>query len=511
MVDFPFDKLSADVSDGQPSGPDLEFDGDDEFMAFMAQIDGVLPTSFASFDRATADLPTHIASAAALVIRSKDLRILTSAAKLMILDRDLGAFHKALQGVAGWLRERWDTLLPELMDGDATMRLIALQSLDDVPHTVKPLEAAPLFRSRRIGAVSLRSSLLASGTLVARQTEEGGEAEKTPTLGDIAAAIAEADLKELVAMRDIAAGVVAALNEIETLWAEKGSVAGQLGFGELKPKAVEVRTFLDKAVVSRDPSLGLDPTAGGGEGGEDEDGAPVETGAVGSLDAARSAMAAAEKYFRRKEPSSPVRLVLAQASALIGKGFYESLQQLMPDIANQASVSLGRDLPLKLPLERLATLIAEDTSQDEDEAPEEAPAESPSADDGWSSNSDGWSTPEETPSDAPDPETGEQTAADADGGEAHDQAEETAHAVIEEEPAPAFVPPPAPPAGPAVFKAATRQQAMALLNEVAMYFRMAEPSSPIPMLIDIARAAAGRDFMQLLRETLPPHTLRVDE
>jgi type VI secretion system protein ImpA len=52
---------------------------------------------------------------------------------------------------------------------------------------------------------------------------------------------------------------------------------------------------------------------------------------------------------------------------------------------------------------------------------------------------------------------------------------------------------------------------MALLDQVAYFFKACEPSSPIPLLIEIARSTAGRDFMALLRESLPPQTLRVDE
>jgi predicted component of type VI protein secretion system len=67
------------------------------------------------------------------------------------------------------------------------------------------------------------------------------------------------------------------------------------------------------------------------------------------------------------------------------------------------------------------------------------------------------------------------------------------------------------PEGPAAFTADNRQQALLLLEKASAFFRAAEPSSAIPMLFDIARTTAGRDFLSLVREVMPAQTLRVDE
>jgi type VI secretion system protein ImpA len=54
----------------------------------------------------------------------------------------------------------------------------------------------------------------------------------------------------------------------------------------------------------------------------------------------------------------------------------------------------------------------------------------------------------------------------------------------------------------------SRAQALALLDMVQRYFRHAEPSSPIPMLCERARALAQRDFMGVLKDVLPKSALR---
>ncbi len=451
-MNFPFAALGKDIADDRPAGSDLELDGDADFMRFTAQIEGVLPQSFLGFDRSSVDLPAELDFVGALLARSKDLRLITAAAKLFILNRDLPSFALSLEVIAGWMRDRWDSIFPELMDGDATMRLIALQSLDDIPHTVKPLEAAPLFRSRRVGPVSLRQTLLADGKIPPRQSEDS-EGEKVPSQGDITSAIQEAAIDEIVAARAQTAGLIASLDAIEAAWVEKTERDGELRFVELKQKAREVLAFLERAAVSRDPSLASGaslPAADQAMPEQSAEAAPLSPGSIATLGQVKAAMAAAERYFRTHEPSSPVRLLLAQATALMGKSFYDSLQQLMPDVASQATVALGRDLPLKLPLERLVQLLPEEIGADSE----------PQA--------------EQTEEDGSDSTV-------------------TAEAAV------------------AQFVASTRAEAVSLLDGAAAYFRTAEPSSPIPMLIDIARGSVGRDFMSLVRESLPARALRVDD
>jgi type VI secretion system protein ImpA len=65
------------------------------------------------------------------------------------------------------------------------------------------------------------------------------------------------------------------------------------------------------------------------------------------------------------------------------------------------------------------------------------------------------------------------------------------------------------PAEPAPrYTVTSRGQAIALLDQVHHYFRRSEPSSPVPMLCDRARALAERDFMGVLRDVLPKDALR---
>jgi type VI secretion system protein ImpA len=60
------------------------------------------------------------------------------------------------------------------------------------------------------------------------------------------------------------------------------------------------------------------------------------------------------------------------------------------------------------------------------------------------------------------------------------------------------------------FDAPTRNDALTLLDQVGIYFRAAEPSSPIPFFTDRARDLATRDFLSVLKALLPPDTLKTN-
>ena len=53
------------------------------------------------------------------------------------------------------------------------------------------------------------------------------------------------------------------------------------------------------------------------------------------------------------------------------------------------------------------------------------------------------------------------------------------------------------------FEAKSRDDAAALIASVEAYFRLAEPSSPVPLLLARARALIGRDFAALLPQLFP--------
>jgi type VI secretion system protein ImpA len=55
--------------------------------------------------------------------------------------------------------------------------------------------------------------------------------------------------------------------------------------------------------------------------------------------------------------------------------------------------------------------------------------------------------------------------------------------------------------------AGSRAAALSLIDAVSTYLRNAEPSSPVPIMLDRAKVLATRDFFGLLKELLPDDAL----
>ncbi|HVV93440.1 MAG TPA: type VI secretion system ImpA family N-terminal domain-containing protein [Hyphomicrobiales bacterium] len=431
VIDFP--ALSQPVADDAPCGPDLEVAGDPDYMNFMARIEGLLPESYLSFDRATLDVPAELATIGGLLARSRDLRLLTVAAKLLILDRDLSGFAAAFAAVAALLHERWDDVHPRGEEGDYTLRMVAVQSLDENATIAMPLQAVPLVESRRFGKISFRSHLVAAGEVAPRE----GEAAVDATA--VAGALDEAEIADLVAVRDRVRGVQAAAAQIAGDFisppgGEPGSGhAYAVRFERLAPLAARIVALLDGAIVKRDPTAVPAAPAPAASTAAPAAAAAPTSGRIRSLADARQALAAASAYFAAAEPSSPAALLVHQAERCIGRSFLEVMQILVPGAAERTTIPVGGDKVFDLTFEQLRQL-------------------------------DG------------------NAGMDGAGTGAGD--------------------------GAPVAAAASRPEALALLEEVAAFYRAAEPSSPIPLLVARARDFAESDFMSILQHVLPGDALR---
>lgn len=445
-----FEELTAPVSGDDPCGPDLDLGGDLDYMNFMARAEGLLPATFFSardgkpFDRAAIDFPAEFAAAKPFLERTRDLRLLVLFCKFNILNRDLEGFDAGVRAIGTLLEQRWDEVHPRGEDGDLTIRMAALESLDDAPTVVLPLQFIPLASSRRFGVVTYRTYMTATGEVAPREDEE--QPLDAMTVDKV---LMEAELPELVALLRLFESVHAALGRIREVWIEHAGFEQVVNLERAPQLVAKIVGLLNGVVAKRDPSAASAMPLGGAEG---EAPAPVSMGAIGSSADAAAALAAVADYFTRHEPSNPALLLVRQAEQLIGRSFVEVMRMLVPAHVEQAAIAVGGDQFFELPVERLSALLP---------ANEEAGS-------GWGSGGDGY------PTDAP----AEQAAAAGDAAE---------------KPRPV---------------ATTRPQAFALLEQAGAYYRAAEPSSPVSLMTDRARKLAERDFLSVLKDVLPENTLK---
>jgi type VI secretion system protein ImpA len=474
MAGLNFADLAGPLTPDEPCGPDLEDDLD--FQNVVARLEVALPSSYfrrddegrqVAFDKSGIDFNVAFSDLGKMLARSRDLRLLVLAAKYALLNRDVTGFSAALGLAADLLGTQWNAVHPRPMDGDAILREVALQSLDDMATAVLPLQHAPLFVSRRIGPLAFRSQLVASGET---RLVDG---EQHPDAGTIQAAIGDVDLAELIAARDRIAAAQDALGRIAATWAENTG-AMPLQCPRLSGLLDQIAVFLNAGVARRAPGQASAPqpaesSAPAASPGAAQPMAQVPAGDCASVADVRRSLAACLAYFRRTEPSSPAVLLIAQASDLIGKSLFEVVQAMFPEHVERAAIELGQSVRFHLPLERLASL--------EGAGPGEPFADEPAAEDDWPREQEGG-----------EEDSGEENSGEEDSGD-----DESAGSRSEAGDA----------GGGDVAPAATRGEAIAMMGSVARFYRRVEPSHPMPLLMDKACLLAQQDFVTLLGAILP--------
>jgi type VI secretion system protein ImpA len=424
MAEIDLAALISPISEDDPCGPDLDLAGDADYMNFVAKAEGLFPASFFSgpegrpFDRNSIDFAAEHAAMQPLLARTRDIRLLTILAKLRILDRDLPGFETAVRAIRELLSERWNDVHPRGEDGVFAARMAALDTLDDLAPVIFPLQYTPLVRAPRLGEISYRSYMIATGEVTAREGEDAHD------LTAIENALEKVELAEVVQTLGCIDSLRTALADIRNICTEQAGFEHAAKFERLPGLVDKIRSLLNSVVVKLDPSAAL-PGESPAEGTKAAAEAAAFTGEVRNLADAADALAAVADYFSRREPSNPALLLVRQAEQLMGKSFIEVMQVLVPSHVEQATIHIGKDQMLPLPLQRLSDYGSVSSSPDGEAAPERR------------------------------------------------------------------------------LEAKTRADAFRLLEQTAMYYRSAEPSSPLPYLIDRARDLAGRDFLSLLKQVLP--------
>lgn len=448
-----FDYLSEPISEAAPSGRDL--DEDPEFSDYMLVAGGRLPARFfspegAPFDRSTIDLDSEVEAIEGLLAKTKDVRLLTLEARFQALKGELIGFSEVIQGLAIIVADFWDSFHPLPNDGDCTSRQNVIEGLEDQVQVILPLQFAPIVTGGRGVSVSYRNFLVATGKANARENE----AVVPPDT--ISQVLSDERFAEGVnAVYEALLGAIAALKRIHDTFYEKAGSSFAPNFDRL----TKVLQGIVDLIVSNRPELtgGDEPEQLPAEDGE----APAEAvgqgrpaakpQAIKTHAAAASALRAAELYFLRREPSSPSMVLVHQARMLIGKPLVEALEALMPDPAERAVLRFDTGYRFDIDFRRMKSVTDDAFGQDLPMEEEEAPLE----------------------------------PGDGEGGEAE------------------AAPPPEPEPS---YRATTRSEASDLLVATEAFFRSAEPSSPIPILLGKARNYLNRDFSSILNEIIPRET-----
>jgi type VI secretion system protein ImpA len=428
MAELDLAALTGPLSEEDPCGPDLDAAGDLDYMNFVATAENLLPASFFDmdgkpFDRSKIDFAAVLAAMRPPLERTRDVRLFVLLAKFSVLNRDLALFETAVRAIQEMVSRCWDEIHPRGEDGIFGARTAALETLDDMPVVIIPLQYVPLVHHRRLGAITYRQYMVAHGEIAARK---GDESHDLTTLEN---AVAEVELPHLVETLGRFDSLRKALAEIRKLCVERAGIEQAPKLERLPALVDKICALLNGIVVQRDPAAALAQEAA--SEGTEPTAAAMAGGELRSLAQVADSLASVADYFARHEPSNPALLLVRQGQQLMGKSFIEVMKILVPGKqVEQAAIAIGAEQTLHLPIARLSELAASSS---------------------------------------------EQRSAEANGGA---------------------------PSAPRI-EVTTRADALRLLEQVGAYYRIAEPSSPLPYLTDRARDLAGRDFLSLLKHVLP--------
>jgi type VI secretion system protein ImpA len=299
---------------------------------------------------------------------------------------------------------------------------------------------------------------------------------------------ATANTATLGAVRKSVVMVRAAIDQIRNAFATRGAEAGLDNLAQLVGK---IQAFIDPVEATKASAA------------EAEDATSAELGDPGprSCAEARDALEAIADYYSRYEPSSPTLPLVRQAHQLIGKSFLEVIRILVPSHLEKAAFQIGGDRTFDLPIERLPNLVSEFspsnsdfTPSHRDLAPSHHVAQSIISEGEGRAEGESWDGGEgQNRGEAERQRERQDHGQDHGGGQSQRPSE--------------FSPSPTNVTSTRI-QVSSRPQAVALLDQVQRYFRLSEPSSPVPMLCERARTFAERDFMAVLREVLPKAALR---
>jgi len=314
-----------------PSGENLRYAPVFDKIKEARRADDDAPQGDWQFERKTADYAVVIKLAGeALATKSKDLQVAAWLTEAMLQKEGFQGLKAGLELIKGLIETFWDTLYPELDDGDAEMRAAPLEwlgtrmesALRGVPLTSQGATWFQFKESRVVGyeatadtdaKVEARNAAIAEG-------KTSGEAWD--------AAVAATPKAFYAGMEETLDGILEVLGSLNALGEEKfGDVAPSFGpmrttleeirhtvHGLLqKKREVEPDEGAEAAVSEEEPAsveeAQAEPAPGAAPAKRKPGGGPITAEPVDQDDAFQRVTAVAS-YLRRNDPSSPLPYLL---------------------------------------------------------------------------------------------------------------------------------------------------------------------------------------------------------
>ena len=334
------DVLLNSKGDDAPSGDNLEYDPvfiEMELAAQPGEETQIGDTVTAAEDP---DYKEVQVKALEVLERSHDLRAAVFLADALTHLDGLVGFAKVTTYIRGCVEQYWDSCHPELDeddDDDPTMRVNAVQGLCGQPGGLagpsgiyRNLRRAPLTESRSFGRFSVRDIEIANGEVSAPE-----DMETIPDPASVSAAFQDTDDDTLAQIRTAASDALANVRAIDKVFDDKTPGQGP-DLSELIKLLRAISQQFDQFMGGSEPSgADVDDTAEAGATSDAVSAAPVAGGgAVGGINSPADVSNALDRimeYYQRREPSSPIPIILGRAKKLVNADFMTIVQDMAPD------------------------------------------------------------------------------------------------------------------------------------------------------------------------------------
>lgn len=324
-----WERLLAPVSADAPCGADLEYDP--AFIALQAAATGKPEQQFGDkiIPGEEPDWRVVGSEAAALLERTKDLRVAALLLRSETRTAGIAGFVQALRWLEALMRQYWPSLHPALDadDGDdPTMRVSALQTLADGSMLVADFREALVATVRGIGPLRVRDIENAMNAGQGRASEQSLTQEQV-----------SGGLREVVAQQPAVLDPI--LDAVPAIVAFQNTFNELCGRGDLLDLTPLRRPAYTLQQLCQPMRQQAAQGADGGAPAASEAGpapaaaaavAPPTRGIATREDAIRMLDLVID-YLRQAEPSSPAPLLIQRAKRLIGADFMAIMADLAPD------------------------------------------------------------------------------------------------------------------------------------------------------------------------------------
>lgn len=320
------DKLSAPVSEEQPSGPDLSYeserqeietafeqsvsaDGEDDEIDWRGTIRLIVAEAEKTRDLW---LPVYLMRAAA---KSANFELVAEGAELL----------------ARLVEQRWDDVHPQLDEYGFIGRKTPCESLTTLRDFLNPFSQIPLIEHPRLGRFN--------GNDFDRFKEQGSSAENYGMFRALLEDTGVDPLREAVGRIDAIKDALKRVDSVMTANAEGDTSTNFQPTYELLDKirrGVASQLPADEQPAEEAPA-GDDWASGGSQGGgTSTPSGPGFSGGINSREDVVRALDAISLYYSRQEPNSPVPYALRRAKEWISLDFLAVLEDIAPGSLGEA-------------------------------------------------------------------------------------------------------------------------------------------------------------------------------